>query len=110
MHLIIAFIYSFLTVTIPPAIYYLCTEILKIEAIGNLFWALILYGSLFLAWLIAPIAGYFKAREVFFGKNNAKGKKLPPKVKIAALIVSIVAMLLGYLILGLIFTHHYNQA
>ena len=98
MYLVITFLYAFFIVTLPTIVYWLVNDILKINT-GTFIWALVLVGYAIFAWFVAPIAGYRKAREAFFGKNNAKNKQLPPKERMLAIITSIIATALGYLLI-----------
>ena len=68
-------------------------------------WAIIVFGSAFLAWLVAPIAGYQKARQIFLKKSKTKDNKLPVNVKIAIIVTAILSTALGYLVLAYFLTH-----
>ena len=97
MYLVICFLYSFGIVLIPVILY----------PFGKLIWSIIGYGTLSLAWLLAPACGYIKAREFFFNNKQNKGKKLPPKVKKSVIATCVTGTVLGYALLIIFFINHY---
>jgi hypothetical protein len=104
MYLVACFISSFALVALPVIFFQFIDTIVELGSIGITLRNVVFAWSIYLSWLVAPIVGREIARMVFFSKSKIKGKKMPPDANNGIIITSILATILGYIVLfGFIF-------